>query len=64
MARTRHTWAVGTLSIRDFTADEAQRASAWSYKPPFEIYNADPEDSEMFLARSDTVAKSIEVRAR
>lgn len=41
------------LSIREFTPDEARRVSSWSYPPPFDIYNGDPDDREMFLARSE-----------
>ena len=41
------------LSIRDFTRNEAMRVSSWSYPPPFDIYNGDPDDSEMFLARCE-----------
>lgn len=41
------------LTIRAFTADEAAQVSSWTYPPPFDIYNGDPDDSETFLARSD-----------
>jgi ribosomal-protein-alanine N-acetyltransferase len=41
-----------SLTIRKFIPDEAKRASLWSYEPPFDIYNGDPDDADMFLSRS------------
>lgn len=42
-----------TLCIRPFTPEEARLAANWRYEPPFDIYNGDPDDAEMFLERTE-----------
>ena len=40
-----------TLLRRAFTADEAREVAAWGYPPPFDVYDPDRGDPELFVAR-------------
>ena len=41
-----------TLLRRLFTEDEARSVARWSYPPPFDMYNLDPQGHRGLLARS------------
>lgn len=41
-----------TLLTRSFSAAEARAVAQWSYPPPFDVYNVDPDDPQLFLRRS------------
>jgi len=43
---------VPTLT-RPFTDDEARIVAAWSYPPPFDLYNVDPGNTALFTDRDD-----------
>ena len=41
-----------TLLRRAFTADEVRALAAWAYPPPFDLYDSDPGNPQLFLTRS------------
>jgi [ribosomal protein S18]-alanine N-acetyltransferase len=42
---------VPTLLRRPFTPEEARAVAAWAYPPPFDLYDGDPGNPGLFLAR-------------
>jgi ribosomal-protein-alanine N-acetyltransferase len=42
-----------TLLRRPFTPEEARELAGWAYPPPFDLYDSDPADPGLFLARAD-----------
>ncbi|WP_328296139.1 GNAT family N-acetyltransferase [Kineococcus sp. NBC_00420] len=40
-----------TLLRRSFTHDEARTVAAWAYPPPFDLYNVDPTNTNLFTHR-------------
>jgi L-amino acid N-acyltransferase YncA len=47
----RYLGPVLTLLRRAFTADEARDVAAWAYPPPFDLYDGDPGNPGLFIAR-------------
>jgi len=42
---------VPTLLTRPFTEDEARSVAAWTYPAPFDLYDVDPDDTDLFVHR-------------
>jgi len=42
---------VPTLLIRPFTEDEARSVAAWTYPAPYDLYDVDPDDTDLFTHR-------------
>ncbi|WP_328291591.1 GNAT family N-acetyltransferase [Kineococcus sp. NBC_00420] len=40
-----------TLLTRPFTHDEARSVAAWAYPPPFDLYDVDPANTNLFTDR-------------
>lgn len=41
-----------TLLDRTFSKAETREVAAWSYSPPFDLYNGNPDHPELFLTRN------------